>query len=114
VKGCRVDSCTLLYVSRACTQRGAWLRFLFWHCLVAGLANTKTIDVAAGEDGALKITKTRPKNWNKPLSAKNETITKKNVRRALQSVQKELAGFRPDLKVCCHPCDRPRLRWCTE
>eukprot|EP00877_Chromochloris_zofingiensis_P010742 jgi/Chrzof1/5921/Cz16g20220.t1 len=64
----------------------------------SGIANDKTVDVSA-EGDAVKITKARSKNAQKPAAARHAVVSKKNARRALKSVAKEVAGYRPDLKV---------------
>ena len=71
-------------------------------CLLcaAGLANEKTLDIRAGEDGSVKVSKSRPKHGNKPASFKHSTVAKKrNFRRTAANVGKDVHSFRPDLKV---------------
>ncbi len=72
----------------------------------AGLANDKVVHIGGGGDeGGIKVTKSRPKLGHKPASAKHTTHTKhKNFRRTAANVGKVVGGFRPDLKVrwqCC-------------
>ena len=86
---------------------------------VAGLANDKVVHIGGGGDeGGIKVTKSRPKLGHKPASAKHTTHTKhKNFRRTAANVGKVVGGFRPDLKVrlqCCawQPCTARRSK-CT-
>ena len=70
----------------------------------AGLANDKVVHIGGGGDeGGIKVTKSRPKLGHKPVSAKHTTHTKhKNFRRTAANVGKVVGGFRPDLKVRWH------------
>ena len=80
---------------------------LFCYLCVAGLANEKTVDISAGEDGGVRVSKSRPKHGNKPALFKHSTVAKKkNFRRTASNVGKDVHSFRPDLKVC------PRLATC--
>uniref|UniRef100_A0A7R9VDV1 Ribosomal eL28/Mak16 domain-containing protein n=1 Tax=Chlamydomonas euryale TaxID=1486919 RepID=A0A7R9VDV1_9CHLO len=68
------------------------------HCYkYSGVSNADAIDVSATED-AIALTVGRPKNANKPVASKKTQIIKKNARKALRSVGKQAASFRPDLK----------------
>ena len=74
---------------------------------VSGLANEKTVHICAGEDGGVRLSKSRPKHGNKPALFKHSTVAKKkNFRRTAANVGKDVHSFRPDLKVC------PRLATC--
>ena len=74
---------------------------------VPGLANEKTVHICAGEDGGVRLSKSRPKHGNKPALFKHSTVAKKkNFRRTAANVGKDVHSFRPDLKV------RPRLATC--
>lgn len=46
-----------------------------------------------------QVTKKRTKTAQQPAKATSVAVTKKNGRRVLKSVAKEVAGYRPDLKV---------------
>eukprot|EP00879_Flechtneria_rotunda_P012618 GHRR01013176.1.p1 GENE.GHRR01013176.1~~GHRR01013176.1.p1 ORF type:complete len:131 (-),score=51.76 GHRR01013176.1:50-442(-) len=64
----------------------------------SGIANNKAVDVSF-EGDALKVSKKRSKTANKPSQAVATAVFKtKNARRSLNSVAKEVAGYRPDLK----------------
>ncbi|KAK9842241.1 hypothetical protein WJX81_002197 [Elliptochloris bilobata] len=66
----------------------------------SGLANEKVVDISAGEDGGVKVSKSRPKHGNKPAAFKHCTIAKKkNFRRTAVNVGKDVGSFRPDLKA---------------
>ena len=70
---------------------------------VPGLANEKTVHICAGEDGGVRLSKSRPKHGNKPALFKHSTVAKKkNFRRTAANVGKDVHSFRPDLKVCLH------------
>lgn len=64
----------------------------------SGIANDKTVDISA-EGDALKVNKKRSKTAQQPAKAVSSSISKKNGRRVLKSVAKEVAGYRPDLKA---------------
>eukprot|EP00878_Enallax_costatus_P000267 GHUV01000335.1.p1 GENE.GHUV01000335.1~~GHUV01000335.1.p1 ORF type:complete len:130 (+),score=54.59 GHUV01000335.1:161-550(+) len=64
----------------------------------SGIANDKTVDIAA-EGDAVKVGKQRSKTANQPAKSVSSSISKKNGRRVLKSVAKEVAGYRPDLKA---------------
>jgi hypothetical protein len=42
----------------------------------------------------------RSKTLNKPVQSKSTKVMKKDVRSMLKAVGKEVASYRPDLKVC--------------
>jgi hypothetical protein len=46
-----------------------------------------------------QVSKKRSKNAGKPAQSLASSVSKKNGRRVLKSVAKEVAGYRPDLKV---------------
>ncbi|CAL8470823.1 g10365 [Coccomyxa elongata] len=65
----------------------------------SGLANEKTVHVEAGEDGAFSVTRTIPKNFNKPRESRSKATKKnKNFRRSAAKLGKEVHTIRPDLK----------------
>lgn len=67
--------------------------------LVAGIANTRSIDVSLAGDN-LAVSVGRVKTAKQPKKAKDtQVIKQKNVRRALVGVGKQVSSFRPDLKV---------------
>ena len=66
---------------------------------VAGLANSKTIGVAAGEEGGVAVTVTHAKNAGKPAKRAHTHASKKSFRRNAASLTKIAAGLRPDLQV---------------
>ncbi len=79
--------------------------------------------VEAGEDGAFSVTRTLPKNFNKPRDSRSTATKKnKNFRRSAARLGKEVHTIRPDLKVwsaqttrqwvCCFMCDL-RVSTCT-
>ena len=71
-----------------------------------GSANDKTVDIAAAE-GGVKVTKRVVKaGANKPAKALAGATNKRPVRRALRGVAKDVASYRPDLKVreCLWAC----------
>jgi hypothetical protein len=74
----------------------------------AGLANTKTVAIAADGD-AIKVT-TSTKKGNQPAKATRSFSTKKNARRALVTIAKEVSGYRSDLKVRRRPAAGQRQR----
>jgi len=65
----------------------------------AGLANSKTIGVAAGEEGGVAITVTHAKNAGKPAKRAHTHASKKSFRRNAASLSKIAAGLRPDLQA---------------
>lgn len=70
------------------------------HCpeLFAGLANDKAIHIESDAQG-LKVTKLISKHANKPSKAKSSSTRKKSFQRVSQGLERELNGYRPDLKV---------------
>ena len=64
----------------------------------SGLANTKSVGIASGADGAV-VTKSRPNNSSKPSAGVNKYTTKRNARKAMASIEKQLDGWRSDLVV---------------
>ncbi|WIA21745.1 hypothetical protein OEZ86_009452 [Tetradesmus obliquus] len=64
----------------------------------SGLANAKTVDISA-EGDAVKVSKKRSKAVSQPAKNLSTSVSKKNGRRVLKSVAKEVAGYRPDLKA---------------
>ena len=64
----------------------------------SGLANAKSVGVALGADGAV-VTKSRPNNSSKPSAGVHKYITKRNARKAMSSIEKQLDGWRSDLVV---------------
>ncbi|KAF6257719.1 component of cytosolic 80S ribosome and 60S large subunit [Scenedesmus sp. NREL 46B-D3] len=64
----------------------------------SGLANAQTVDIRA-EGDAVKVSKKRSKFVNQPAKNVASNISKKNGRRVLKSVAKDVAGYRPDLKA---------------
>merc|ERR1712188_115728 len=64
----------------------------------SGLANAKSVGVASGADGAV-VTKSRPNNLSKPSAGVNKYTTKRNARKAMASIEKQLDGWRSDLVV---------------
>jgi hypothetical protein len=46
-----------------------------------------------------QVSKKRTKNGQQPAKSAAVSVSKKNGRRVLKSVAKEVAGYRPDLKV---------------
>ena len=64
----------------------------------SGLANAKSVGIASGADGAV-VTKSRPNNSSKPSAGVNKYTTKRNARKAMASIEKQLSGFRSDLVV---------------
>ena len=68
--------------------------------MIAGLANEKTVHVEAGEDGSIAVTRTIPKNFNKPRESRSKATKKnKNFRRTASRLGREVQTTRPDLKV---------------
>lgn len=65
----------------------------------AGLANAKSVDIAAGEGSATVVTVTRPKNASKPAKRTHTTVSKKSFQRNAASIGKVVSSARPDLKV---------------
>lgn len=63
-----------------------------------GLANDRVIHIE-DDKGNLKITKLISKNANKPSKAKSSSTRKKTFQRITHGLEKELSGYRPDLKV---------------
>merc|ERR1711977_176990 len=51
-----------------------------------------------GGDGAV-VTKSRPNNSSKPSAGVNKYTTKRNARKAMASIEKQLDGWRSDLVV---------------
>lgn len=47
----------------------------------------------------LQVSKKRTKTAHQPAKASSTAVSKKNGRRVLKSVAKEVAGYRADLKV---------------
>ena len=71
--------------------------------LCAGLANDKAIHIE-GDGQGLKVTKLISKHANKPNKARSSSTRKKSFQRVSHGLNKELDGYRPDLKVisgCC-------------
>lgn len=64
-----------------------------------GLANEKTIDLAAGSGSELVLTK-KTKAAKKPAGAVKKVSLKKRHPRQLKAVGAEAQTIRPDLKVC--------------
>merc|ERR1711871_1935815 len=64
----------------------------------SGLANSKSVGIASGADGAV-VTQSRPGNSSKPSKGVNNYTTKRNARKAMASIEKQLSGFRSDLVV---------------
>merc|ERR1712216_379884 len=64
----------------------------------SGLANAKSVGIASGADGAV-VTKSRPNNSSKPSAGVNKYTTKRNARKAMASIEKQLDGWRSDLVV---------------
>ena len=64
----------------------------------SGIANDRAIHIE-GDNGSLKITKLISKNANKPSKAKNSSSRNKSFQRVTAGLDKELNGYRPDLKV---------------
>lgn len=64
----------------------------------AGLANDKAIHIE-GDGQGLKVTKLISKHANKPSKAKSSSTRKKSFQRVSHGLNKELDGYRPDLKV---------------
>lgn len=61
--------------------------------------------IGGSDDGCLSVTKTMPKNSQKPKSFKVKVTKKgKNFRRTAARLQKDVHAFRPDLKVCSKDC----------
>jgi len=52
---------------------------------------------------AVQVSKKRTKTAHQPAKANSTAVTKKNGRRVLKSVAKEVAGYRADLKVRPRP-----------
>lgn len=67
--------------------------------LLAGLANSKTVNIAPAADNAVTVTVSRPKNASKPRSSRNSTTSKKRVQRQAPAVAKLVGSVRPDLQV---------------
>lgn len=78
-------------------------------CARAGICNANTLDVTDLEE-AIAVTVGRPKNALKPVSSKKTQVMKKGARKALKSVGKVAASFRPDLKVRLHGAQPPRAQ----
>lgn len=68
-------------------------------CVRTGLVNSKTVDISADGE-AVKLSLARTKNAAKPKASKASSSMKKNARRVLKAVGKQVASYRPDLKVC--------------
>mmetsp|Transcript_29990 Transcript_29990/g.64657 ORF Transcript_29990/g.64657 Transcript_29990/m.64657 type:complete len:126 (-) Transcript_29990:69-446(-) len=69
------------------------------HCYkFSGLANADAIDISMDGD-AIAMTVGRPKNASKPAISKKTQVIKKSSRKALKSIGKQAASFRPDLKA---------------
>merc|ERR1712216_1110821 len=64
----------------------------------SGLANTKSVGIASGADGA-GVTKSRPNNPSKPAAGVYKYTTKRNARKSMASIEKQLDGWRSDLVV---------------
>ncbi|KAL3161377.1 hypothetical protein ABBQ32_010270 [Trebouxia sp. C0010 RCD-2024] len=68
------------------------------HCYkYSGLANDKAIHIEADGQG-LKVTKLISKHASKPSKAKSSSTRKKSFQRVSHGLNKELDGYRPDLK----------------
>ena len=65
---------------------------------VAGIANDRVIHIE-NDNGSLKITKRISKNANKPSKSQSSSSRKKSFQRVAHGLDKELSGYRPDLKV---------------
>lgn len=78
----------------------AALRALTASCNCTGLVNTKTVDISADGE-AVKFSVARGKNASKPKASKAVYSLKKNARRVLKAVGKQVVSYRPDLKVRC-------------
>mmetsp|Transcript_43078 Transcript_43078/g.102283 ORF Transcript_43078/g.102283 Transcript_43078/m.102283 type:complete len:135 (-) Transcript_43078:58-462(-) len=64
----------------------------------SGLANSKTVDLAPA-DSAVVLTKSKPtKGKGKPAKSAYSNTMKRDVRRMMKTVGREVEGFRPDLK----------------
>jgi hypothetical protein len=61
----------------------------------------------AAEGEAIKVT-TGTKKANQPTKATRSFVTKKNARRALVTIAKEVSGYRSDLKVRAAAADELR------
>lgn len=48
----------------------------------------------------VQVSKKRTKTSQQPAKTVTTSVSKKNGRRVLKSVAKDVAGYRPDLKVC--------------
>jgi large subunit ribosomal protein L28e len=65
----------------------------------SGLANSKSVDVSVDAAGSVKVSYGSVKNASTPRKAKATYTVKRNARRALVGLGKQVASFRPDLKV---------------
>jgi hypothetical protein len=63
-----------------------------------GIVNAKAVDVSSDGSNVVVTTK-RTKTTQQPLKATSSATFKKNARKVLRSVGKEVASYRPDLKV---------------
>eukprot|EP00884_Botryococcus_braunii_P013997 jgi/Botrbrau1/22599/Bobra.176_1s0029.1 len=63
----------------------------------SGLANVKTVDISAGEEGAISVTTPRLKNTKKPAVSKHTALVTKQTRKALKGIGKQVSHIRPDL-----------------
>ena len=64
----------------------------------AGLANDKVIHIEGDGEG-VKVTKLISKHANKPSKHRSSSTRKKSFQRVTHGLNKELDGYRPDLKV---------------
>ncbi len=68
--------------------------------LLSGLANAKTVDVSVDKADTVRVGYGSVKNANKPKKVTaGKYVVKSNARRALKAIGKQVASFRPDLKV---------------
>jgi hypothetical protein len=70
-----------------------------WWWIYLGLANVKTVDISAGEEGAITVTTPRLKLTKNPAISKHTDVIKKQTRKALKGIKKQVSHIRPDLTV---------------
>ncbi len=59
----------------------------------------KTVDISAGEEGAITVTTPRLKLTKNPAISKHTDVIKKQTRKALKGIKKQVSHIRPDLTV---------------
>ncbi|KAJ9517289.1 component of cytosolic 80S ribosome and 60S large subunit [Haematococcus lacustris] len=66
----------------------------------SGLCNTKTVDISVdAKTDTIKLGLPNRKNASKPKANNSKFVLKKNARRVLKTVGKQVGSHRPDLKA---------------